>query len=124
MVLVDTSVWVSLYRKDKTPLGQKIWALVAENEAAFCGQIWVEFLGGFRRKEQRKEYEKSLRSFPFLETSRKAYELAAHLLADHPRLGAGDAMIAATAMDTDSFLFAIDGDFQPLTSKGLKLFTP
>ena len=48
MVLVDTSIWISLYRRKDAEIGQLIWALTARNEAAITGQIWVEFLGGFR----------------------------------------------------------------------------
>ena len=47
MVLVDTSIWIALYRKRGVEIGQKIWMLAARNEAAISGQIWVEFLGGF-----------------------------------------------------------------------------
>jgi len=99
-----------------------MWALVTANEAAFCGQVWVEYLGGFRKEADRKTHEKSLRSFPFLETTREAYEKAAHLLAKHPRLGAGDAIIAATALMTKASLFTLDKDFQELALEGLVLF--
>ncbi|MDO8520009.1 MAG: PIN domain-containing protein [Deltaproteobacteria bacterium] len=122
MVLVDTSVWIALYRGEKTNLGQRMWALTAANEAAVCGQIWVEFLGGFRKEKQRLEFESSLRAFPFLPTSREAYECAAHLLARHPRLGAGDAVIAATALTNDSSLLTLDHDFESLVCEGLDLF--
>jgi predicted nucleic acid-binding protein len=122
MVLIDTSVWISLYRKEKSEIGQKLWALVAENRAALCGQVWVEYLGGFRRKEERSKHSKALHAFPFLETSRKAFERAAELLADFPRLGSGDAIIAATAMVTQSALFTLDKDFSVIVHEGLELF--
>ena len=44
MVLVDTSIWINLCRKKTTEIGQKIWTLVGRNDAAVCGQVWVEFL--------------------------------------------------------------------------------
>lgn len=122
MVLIDTSVWISLYRKEKTAIGQKMWVLVAENQAALCGQVWVEYLGGFRKEAERRMHEKSLQAFPFLETTRKAYEIAAHLLAQHPRLGPGDAIIAATAIDTKCPLLTLDRDFSILIPEGLELF--
>lgn len=122
MVLIDTSVWISLFRKSEEALGQKIWALVAQNQAALCGQVWVEYLGGFRKEEMRKEHEKALRAFPFLPTARETFEFAAHLLAKHPHLGAGDAIIAATAMKNRASLFTLDKDFSPLKKEGLELF--
>ena len=67
MVLVDTSIWIALYRKKGTRIGQKIWMLAARNEAAVAGQIWVEFLGGFREQSLRQAYEEKLRAYPFLD---------------------------------------------------------
>ena len=122
MVLIDTSIWIALFRKQRAEMGEKIWMLAARNEAAVAGQIWVEFLGGFRDRSIRSEYEEKLRAFPFLETTRTAYDLAADLLASHPRLGAGDAIIAATAISSDASLWTADRDFQELTSDGLRLF--
>lgn len=123
MVLVDTSIWISLYRKKSAEIGQKIWMLAARNEAAVAGQIWVEFLGGFREQSIREAYEEKLRAYPFLETTRAAYDLAAGLLAGHPRLGAGDAIIAATAITADAALWTADRDFDDLLGRGLRLFS-
>lgn len=53
MVLIDTSIWLSLYRKQESELAQKLWMLAARNEAAVSGQVWVEFLGGFRKQAVR-----------------------------------------------------------------------
>lgn len=122
MVLIDTSVWIALYRKKKTEIGKKLWALVVENQAALCGQVWVEFIGGFREEPMRRIYEKSFRAFPFLETNRKTFELAANLLAEHPRLGSGDAIIAATAIACRAPLLTLDKDFRALASRGLELY--
>jgi predicted nucleic acid-binding protein len=122
MVLVDTSIWIALYRKKGAEIGQKIWMLAARNEAAVAGQIWVEFLGGFREQSIRDAYAEKLRAYPFLETSRAAYGLAADLLAVHPRLGAGDAIIAATAITSDAALWTADKDFDQLLDRGLRLF--
>lgn len=101
MVLVDTSIWIALYRKQRAETGEKMWMLAASNEAAVAGQIWVEFLGGFREQSIRSAYEEKLRAYRFLETTRAGFDLAANLLAAHPRLGAGDAIIAATAISSD-----------------------
>ena len=123
MVLVDTSIWIALYRKRELAMGQEIWMLVARNEAAVSGQIWVEFLGGFRNESIRSGYEEKLRAFPFLDTTKKAYELAARLLSAHPRLGPGDAIIAATAITADALLWTADRDFDELAPHGLRLYT-
>ena len=122
MVLVDTSIWIALYRKKGAAIGQKIWMLAARNEAAVAGQIWVEFLGGFRQQSLRQAYEEKLRAYPFLETTRAACDLAADFLAAHPRLGAGDAIVAATAITSGAALWTADRDFETLLDRGLRLF--
>jgi predicted nucleic acid-binding protein len=122
MVLVDTSVWINLYRKQNAELGQSLWVLAARNEAAVSGQVWVEFLGGFRKLSVQREYRGKLSAYPFLETTRPAYDLAAELQAEHSRLGAGDAIIAATAITTHSALFTTDADFGDLVGHGLVLY--
>jgi predicted nucleic acid-binding protein len=122
MVLVDTSIWITLYRQQRSTIGQRLWMLAARNEAAVSGQIWVELLGGFRKTAERSVYTEKLRSYVFLDTTRDAYDLAAELLAKHTRLGAGDAIIAATAITSHAALFTIDRDFDTLTAHGLQLF--
>ena len=122
MVIVDTSIWISLYRKRNAEIGQMIWMLTARNEAAVMGQIWVEFLGGFRDRSARTAYAEKFRAYPFIETTRGAFDLAAELLAAYPRLGAGDAIIAATAITSDAALWTVDTDFDDLVSEGLALY--
>ena len=122
MVIVDTSIWIALYRKRSDEIGQKIWMLVARNEAAVTGQILVEFLGGFRDRSIRISYTEKLHAYPFIETGRAAYDLAVELLAAHPRLGAGDAIIAATAIVSGAALWTTDGDFEELIGNGLELY--
>ena len=122
MILIDTSIWISLFRNTNTEIGQKMWCLTAENKAALCGQVWVEYIGGFRKSEERKKHQASLKIFPFLDTPQVAYQKAADLLASHPRLSAGDAIIAATALHHKISLFTLDKDFSELVSEGLSLY--
>jgi predicted nucleic acid-binding protein len=96
--------------------------LAAANDAAVTGQIWVEFLGGFRKNDLRRNYQELMAAYPFIETSRAAYDLAAELAGAHPRLGAGDAIIAATAITAGAQLWTLDDDFGVLRDVGLKLF--
>lgn len=121
MVLVDTSVWIGLYRKKELPVGELVWSLVAKNGAAICGQTLVEFLGGFRSELEQKRMERSFLAFPFLETTPEAYLLAAKLLAEFPKLGSGDCIIAATAIQSASPLLTLDKDFRLLEKRGLQL---
>ena len=122
MVLVDSSIWINLFRKRSVEIGQKMSLLVGGNEAAVCGQVWVEFVGGFRDATTRRRFEDKLRAYPFLETTRRVYDIAADLVASYQRLGTGDAIIAATAITNDAELWTADRDFDELVADGLRLF--
>lgn len=122
MVLVDTSVWIGLYRKrHHHRMGGMVRALVARNRAAICGQIWVEFIGGFKKSSERKEFADSFGTLAWLEENKTVFLIAAELLARHPFLGSGDAVIAATAIAHQSPLLTLDDDFKRLTASGVTL---
>jgi predicted nucleic acid-binding protein len=121
VVLIDTSIWIALYRKRSRALGQRLWQLAARNEAAVCGQVWVEFIGGFRNGEKRAQFADQLRAYPWLDTPRAACELAADWCASHPSLGAGDTLIAASAVINGAELMTLDSGFTALRSVGLKV---
>ena len=123
MVLVDTTVWISLYRNESATLGRRLWQLAARNEAAICGQVWVEFLGGFRNRRKRDRYTEQLAAYRWLDTPRGAFERAAEWLARYPALGAGDTIIAATAAVNAASLLTLDRDFAMLAAEGLKVET-
>ena len=124
MVCVDSSVFIAVHRQPKDPLAMRLTELVSEREAALCGQVWVELVGGFRSERRRRLVREGFEEYPWLDTTRKAYELAAEWVATVRGIGAGDAIIAATAFVNNCPLFTVDQSFQALRSAGLKLFTP
>jgi predicted nucleic acid-binding protein len=122
MVLIDTSVWISLYRKKPTPIGELIWMLVTGGEAAVCGQTLVEFLGGFRKQVDFQNYKDRFQALPFIESTLETFLLAAELHAAEPSFGPGDAVIAATAIQSKTPLLSLDQDFKKFCQYGLDLF--
>ena len=84
------------------------------------GQIWVEFIGGFRKSELRGNYQNLMAAYPFADTSRVAYDVATGLTVDHPPLGAGDAIMAATAITAGARLWTFDDHFGALRDAGLE----
>lgn len=123
MVLLDTSIWIQLFRQKESSLGGQVSILVARNEAAICGQVLVEFIGGFRKPEMRREFGGPFEKFPFLDTPQKGCRLAAEILGNHPQLGSGDAVIAATALYHKVPLMTLDKGFRVLEDLyGLEIF--
>lgn len=121
MVLVDTSVWIGLFRKRSASAAQRVVQLAKDDLAAVCGPIWVEFLRGFRSRETRREYAKLLNDYRWLGTPREAFELASDWAAAYPQLGALDAVIGATAMVHRASLLTLDRDFMRLRPEGLRV---
>ncbi len=93
-------------------VGERLWQLAGRNEAAICGQVWVEFIGGVRREAERREYEGG--SAPFRSCRRRARRSAAP-----PAVSPG---ILASAIENGARLFTLDADFRPLEREGLELF--
>jgi len=121
MVLIDTSVLIALYRRRSATLGQRLAQLANRNEAAVCGPVWVEFVGGFRSGERRRRIGHLLAAYPWLETSRRAFEQAAEWCATVRGIGPGDAVIAATAREHGATLLTLDRGFLALVGGGLKV---
>ena len=121
MVCVDSSIFITIYRQPKSPLAARLTQLVNDRHAALCGQVWVELLGGFRNEHTRRAVREGFAEYPWLETTRQAFELAAEWVAEFRGLGAGDAIIAATSRLNNCPLFTVDRSFESLRAAGLKL---
>jgi predicted nucleic acid-binding protein len=123
LVCVDTSIWVAAWRQSNADVWSHLRELTIANEAALCGQVWVELIGGFRSEQRRARNVLRLQGYPWLHASREAYELAAEWLARFRGIGAGDAIIAATAHLNACELFTLDRSFDALRAAGLKLLS-
>jgi predicted nucleic acid-binding protein len=111
MVLVDSSVFIRLFRKESAPIAERLSALVIANQAAICGPVWVEFLGGFSSFDRRQRYQDALSGYPWLETTRETFELAAEWAGRRRGIGVIDAVIAATARVHRAGLLTTDRAF-------------
>lgn len=122
MILIDTSVWIMAFRgSHESPVAERLLDIIRERKACTCGQVWLEFIGGYRNEDRRRRYATQLASYPWLETPREAYELAAEWVARHAGIGAGDAIIAATVKLADARLLTCDKAIAVLKREGVKI---
>jgi len=119
MVLVDTSIWIRLFRKETSGVAERISGLVTVNEAAICGPIWAEFIGGFRSPAKRRRFEDAFGAYPWLEVTRDVFELAAQWRATRRGIGVIDAIIAATARVHGAGLLTADRSFAQFADEGV-----
>jgi predicted nucleic acid-binding protein len=123
--LIDTSIWIQLHRGNLRPTHVTLLReLAGKGEAAVCGQVWVEFIGGFRSPDRRRAYAYRLAQYRWLPTDADAFKLAAEWVARHRGIGPGDAIIAASAIRAGASLLTADAGFGVLESEGLRLANP
>jgi len=121
MVCLDSSILISLFRNPSGPGSSEAKEAIAAEEACLCGQVWIEVVGGYRSEPRRRAFAELMRDYPWLDTPREAYELAAEWVAKYRGIGPGDALIAATVVLNQASLLTVDAGFRPLAKEGLKL---
>ena len=130
MVLVDSSVWIEGLRRD----GNVIVKLALENllaayEAAWCGPVKLEVLGG-ARPQDRNALEKQFSCIPYFPMTDAAWDSAKALawrLRDQGCTAPwNDILIAALSVKADCRIYAVDKHFQLMheSGAGIRLYRP
>ena len=124
MTLVDTTVWIDLFRNADTPQVRELERLIHSNEdVCICGVILTEVLQGIRDD---KDYARTLASFDafvllpmspltFLKAAELYRTLRSHGLTIRNSV---DCMIAAVAIEHDVPLLHNDRDYEAIASLG------
>jgi len=129
MVLVDSSVWIEATRR-KGDLAVKVAleGLLEEYEAAWCGPVKLEVLGGARAEERRKlEFwfdvipYREMRDGHWDAAKRNAWRLRDKGLT----VPWNDVLIATLAVDWEMRVYAHDAHFTAMAPLlGLSLYEP
>ena len=130
MVLVDSSVWIEALRRD----GRLDVKLALENlldayEAAWCGPVKLEVLGGVRARE-RKALEEQFCCIPYFPMADAAWDSAKNLAWRLRDKGCtapwNDILIAALSVKADCRIYAVDKHFQLMyeSGAGIRLYQP
>lgn len=129
MVLVDTSVWIEATRRNGE-LAYKVGLenLLEEYEAAWCGPVKLEFMGGARQQD-RKKLEFWFECIPYRSIEERHWEAAKHnawkLRDKGHTLPWNDILIATLAIDLDCRVYAKDKHLETMTKElGLRLYHP
>ena len=128
MVLVDTTVWIDLFRGKSTPEVRELERLLKEGKnLCICGVILTEVLQGIREDTDYRRTLARFDDFLFLPMNRQTFMAAAGMYRSLRRRGVTirktvDCMIAAVAIEHDVALLHHDRDFDPMeTHCGLKV---
>ena len=115
MVLVDSSVWIEALRRDgRLDVKLALEGLLEEYEAAWCGPVKHEVLGGARTQD-RKALEEQFLCIPYFPMQDAAWEAAKKLawrLRDNGCTAPwNDILIAALSVKADCRIYAVDKHF-------------
>lgn len=130
MVVVDTSVWVDLFRGRRSSAVTAYQALLADGSpVGLTDVIYMEILQGAATEAEQRELDDRLRAFPILRLGRLAdFRLAAELHRAARRAGITlrsklDFLIAAACVGAGVPILHSDSDFDRLAScTGLRVF--
>jgi hypothetical protein len=131
VILVDTSVWIEVFRK---PSRVQLEAEIDLDEVVTCLPVLQEVLQGFRDEKAFRVAKKSMTAFPIVESplQQAVFEEAVQLFRSARRKGltvrsAADCLIAACALRNDLIVLHRDRDFPkiariaPLQERDLSL---
>ena len=130
MIVVDTSVWVDVFRGVESPTASRCVELIQDGApVALTDVILTEILQGVRSERDARLVERHMRAFPVLRLeSLDDFSLAAQLYRSARAAGVTigktiDCLIAAPCVRTGASLLHADADFDRLaTCTPLKLF--
>ena len=128
MILVDTSVWIDFFQTPESDTATTLSSLIrGHNRVGLCGIVLQEILQGIKERKSYELVRERLLKFPFIETNRETWLLAASIYRDLRAKGATlppvDVTIGALAIQHAMALFTRDEHFRTMAgSAGLRLY--
>ncbi len=117
MILVDTSIWIDVFRDASGGKGRRLQDALGDDEVALCRFCQLELLQGSRNEREWSLLKSYLDFQDYLEASAATWEAAARIYFDLRRVGRTvrspiDCCIAQLSLDHDIMLFHRDRDFE------------
>jgi len=130
MVLVDSSVWIEALRRDgRLDVKVALENLLEEYQAAWCGPVKLEVLGGARAQD-REKLGTHFSCIPYLQMKDAAWDSAKKLawrLRDHGcHTPWSDVLIAALSVEAGCRIYAVDKHFELMQKSipAIRLYQP
>ena len=130
MVLVDSSVWIESLRRDgRLDVKLALESLLDEYEAAWCGPVKLEVLGG-ARPQDRKALEDHFSCIPYFPMTDAAWDsakaLAWRLRDKGCNVPWNDILIAALSVKAECRIYSVDKHFNLMyeSGTGIVLYEP
>lgn len=122
MVLIDSSVWIESLRRDgRLDVKVALESLLEEYEAAWCGPVKLEVLGGARAQD-RKALVEHFSCIPYFPMNDAAWESAKNLAWRLRDKGChapwNDILIASLSVKAECRIYTIDKHFEQMYAAG------
>lgn len=120
MILIDTSVWIAVYRDRSGAAGRAVSATAGSDRIAVTGFVRLELLQGTRDDAEWLKIGHALSQLTDLPPKPDIWDNAARIYFDLRRIGITiastlDLCIAQTAIDYGAELLHADGDLDEIT---------
>ena len=114
MIVVDTSVWISAFRNQKSSEARRLSDLLDNDEVAIAIPIRIELLSGARRSDLPR-LSRTLSALPIYfpndATWRRMEGWLGTIKNAGDWFGIGDLLIAGIAAENQAAIWSLDGDF-------------
>ena len=119
MLLIDTSVWISVFRDRTGQVRQKLEALINDREVLLTRFTQLELLQGSLNEKEWTLLSTYLETQDYIEPASHSWQAAARIHYDLRRQGLTvrspiDCCIAQTALEHDLLLIHNDRDFETI----------
>jgi predicted nucleic acid-binding protein len=119
MLLIDTSVWISLFRDRTGQVRQKLEALISDREVLLTRLTQLELLQGSLNEKEWTLLSTYLETQDYVEPTGDSWQAAARIYYDLRRQGLTvrspvDCCIAQAALEHDLLLIHDDRDFETI----------
>jgi predicted nucleic acid-binding protein len=119
MLLIDTSVWIDVFRDRTGETKVHLAALIGEQDFALTRLIQIELLQGSRNEQEWSLLQSYLEGQTYLELNVNAWEAVARIFYDLRRQGLTvrstiNCCIAQAAIDHQAVLIHNDRDFEAI----------
>ncbi|MBW4516477.1 MAG: PIN domain nuclease [Timaviella obliquedivisa GSE-PSE-MK23-08B] len=119
MLLIDTSVWISVFRDRTGQVRQKLEALIGDQEVVLTRFTHLELLQGSLNEKEWTLLSTYLETQNYIELTNDSWQAAARIYYDLRRKGLTvrspiDCCIAQAALENDLLLIHNDRDFETI----------
>lgn len=119
MLLIDTSVWISVFRDRTGQVRQKLGALISDQEVVLTRFTQLELLQGRLNEKEWTLLSTYLETQNYIELTNDSWQAAARIYYDLRRKGLTvrspiDCCIAQAALEKDLLLIHNDRDFETI----------